>query len=114
MYGTLDAEFEVQRAIKTSELTSFFCLFGRVVGPTTGHVDDTGHHEGTFLEVRHATAHRSRKENQEKSLFERFVAEGNERVDELGKDRSTLDGCEMAQITASTVQQKTGGCVLHT
>ena len=39
-------------------------------------------------------------------LFERFVTEGNERVDKRAKDGAMLDGGEMAQIRASTVQHK--------
>ena len=41
MYGTLDAEFEVQRTIKRAELTAFFCLFRKLVGPTTAHLENT-------------------------------------------------------------------------
>ena len=39
MYGTLDAELEVQRTIKRAE---FLCLLRRTVGPTTAHVDSKG------------------------------------------------------------------------
>ena len=31
MYGSMDAEFEVQRTIKRSELTAFLCLLERVI-----------------------------------------------------------------------------------
>ena len=34
MYGTREAELEVQRAIKRAELTAFLCLFSKVIGPT--------------------------------------------------------------------------------
>ena len=30
MYGTLDAELEVQCTIRRAELTAFLCLFGRI------------------------------------------------------------------------------------
>ena len=63
------------------------------------------HQEGVRLEVEHVKAHRSKKEVQEMKLFERFVTEGNERADELAKDGAMLDGGEMAQKRASTVQQ---------
>ena len=36
MYGTLDAEFEVQRTIKRAELTAFLCLLRRIVGGSCG------------------------------------------------------------------------------
>ena len=35
MCGSLDAEFEEQRTIKRAELTAFFSLLTRIVGPTT-------------------------------------------------------------------------------
>ena len=38
MYDTLDPEFEEQRTIKRAELTAFFSLLTRIVGPTTAHV----------------------------------------------------------------------------
>ena len=34
------------------------------------------------------------------------VTEGNERADELARDGAMLDGRDMAQIRASTVQQR--------
>ena len=40
MHGTLDAELEVQRAIKRAELTAFLCVFGRIIGPAAFHVDN--------------------------------------------------------------------------
>ena len=61
--------------------------------------------EGTRLEVRHVKAHRSKKEKQEMSLFERFVTEVNERAEELA-DGAMSDGGERAQMRASIVQQK--------
>ena len=39
MYGSVEAEFEVQRTIKRAELTAFFCLLKRVEGPIKVHVD---------------------------------------------------------------------------
>ena len=32
MYGSMEAGFEVQRTIKTAELTAFFCLLKKVIG----------------------------------------------------------------------------------
>ena len=42
MYGTLDAEFEVQCTIKRAELTAFLCLIRRIIGFTTALVDNEG------------------------------------------------------------------------
>ena len=42
MHGTLDADLEVRRTIKRTELTAFRCLLRRISGPTTAHVDDKG------------------------------------------------------------------------
>ena len=48
----------------------------------------------------------SLKERQkEMTLFDQFATEGNEKADEL-EDVAMLDGGDMAQIRASTVQQK--------
>ena len=59
-----------------------------------------------LLDVEHVKAHRSKKEKHNMTLFEQFVAKGNERVDELAKGGALWDGGEMTQITASTVQQE--------
>ena len=42
MYGTMEAEFEVQRTIKMVELTAFLCLLRKVSGPIKVHVDNKG------------------------------------------------------------------------
>ena len=44
MYGTLDAEFEVQRTIKRAEQTAFSCPIRKAIGPTMVHVDDKRHY----------------------------------------------------------------------
>ena len=41
MYGTLDAELEVQRTIKRAELTAFLSLHRTAIGATMVHVDST-------------------------------------------------------------------------
>ena len=41
------------------------------------------------------------EQNQERTLFERIVTEGNERADELAKDGAMLYGGEMAQFRAA-------------
>ena len=122
MHGTVDAELS---------WTAFLCLFRRVIGPTTAHVDNKGtieglwsvemkcigpiskdadlwaliceevrrsHQGGVQLEVEHVKA--------SPTEGERFVTEGNERADEMARDGATLDGGEMAQMRATTVQQK--------
>ena len=44
VYGSMEAEFEVQRTIKRAELTAFLCLLmiKRVIGPVIVHVDNKG------------------------------------------------------------------------
>ena len=121
MYRTLEAELEVQRTIKRAELMAFSCLLRNAIGLTMVHVDNKGiidglwiliweelhrlHQEGILVEVEHVKAHRTKKEMQQMSLFERFIAEGNEKADKLAKEGTMTDGGRMAQVRASTVQQ---------
>ena len=42
MYGSVEAECEVQRTIKRAELTAFLCLLRKVSGPIKVHVDNKG------------------------------------------------------------------------
>ena len=42
VYGSMVAEFEVQRTIKRAELTAFLYLPKMVIGPITVHVDKKG------------------------------------------------------------------------
>ena len=42
MYGSMEAECEVQRTIKSAELTAFLCLLRKVCGPIKIHVDNKG------------------------------------------------------------------------
>ena len=42
MYGTLEADLEAMRTTKRPDLTAFFCLLRRIIGPTTAHVDNKG------------------------------------------------------------------------
>ena len=42
VYGTMDAQFEVQRTIKRAELTAFLCLLKKVIGFTKVHIDNKG------------------------------------------------------------------------
>ena len=48
MYGSMEAEFEVQRTIKRRELTVFFCFLKKVIGPIKVHVDNTGIIDGLW------------------------------------------------------------------
>ena len=40
--GTMDAEIEVQRAIKRAELTAFLCLLKKIIENAKMHVDNKG------------------------------------------------------------------------
>ena len=48
----------------------------------------------------------SKEEKKNMTRLERFIMEGNEKADELAKEGATLDGGNMAQIRASSVQQR--------
>ena len=49
MNGTLDSELEVQRTIKRAQLTAFLCLFRRIIGLTTVHIDNRGITHGLWI-----------------------------------------------------------------
>ena len=49
-------------------------------------------------------AHRTRKEKEKMTQFERFVTEGNEKADELAKTGSMMDEGFMAEARAETVK----------
>ena len=51
MRGTLDAELEVQRAVKRALLTAFWCLFRKAIGRMLVHVDNKGIIDGLWREV---------------------------------------------------------------
>ena len=55
--------------------------------------------------MEHVKARRSKKDKQKTLFFERCVPEGNEKAEELANGVAMLDG-EMAQIRASTAEQK--------
>ena len=46
MYGSMEAEYEVQRTIKRAELTAFLCFLRKVCGPIKVHVDNKGKLDG--------------------------------------------------------------------
>ena len=58
------------------------------------------HQEGILLDVEHLKAHHSKNEKKNVALSNSLSQ------DELAKDGAMLDGGEMAQIRASTAQQK--------
>ena len=57
-------------------------------------------------EVEHVNAHRTEKDKQDTSHFERFVTDGNGKADELAKAGAMLDEGFVAQVRAKTVQQR--------
>ena len=46
MYGSMEAEYEVQRTIKRAEVTAFLRLLRKVCGPIKMHVDNKGMNDG--------------------------------------------------------------------
>ena len=48
MYGTLDAELELQRTIGRAELTAFVCLHMKIMGSAMVHADDKGIIDGLW------------------------------------------------------------------
>ena len=53
-----------------------------------------------FGEVEHVNAHRTKKDTNDVSRFEKFVAQGNQKVNELAKAGAMLDEGFMAQARA--------------
>ena len=52
---------------------------------------------GILVEVAHVKAHRTKKEKEKMTQYERFVTEGNEKADELAKAGAFLDEGFMAE-----------------
>ena len=46
MFGSMEAEHEVQRTTKRAELTAFSCLLRKVIGPIKVHADNKGPIDG--------------------------------------------------------------------
>ena len=46
--------------------------------------------KGILVEVEHVKAHRTKKEKEHLTHFEKFVTEGNEKADDLAKRRSNV------------------------
>ena len=58
------------------------------------------------MEVEHVKAHRTEKDKTYTSQFQKFVADGNEKADELAKAGAMLDEGFVAEAMAKTVQQE--------
>ena len=54
----------------------------------------------------HVKTHRTKKEKNEMSRFDKFVTEGNQKADELAIERGMLDEGFMAEARAKTTQQE--------
>ena len=52
MYGSMEVELEVQRTMKTAELTAFLCLPKKVFGPTKVHVGNKEIIDGSWRRER--------------------------------------------------------------
>ena len=60
------------------------------------------HKEGTLVEVEHVKAHEGNPANL--SLFEKLITEDNVKADELAKERTMLDGGDVAQVRSIPIQ----------
>ena len=60
MYGTLEAELEVQRTIKRAEVAAFFSLPRKPIGPAVVHVDNKGIVEGLWRGEMRCTGSRAK------------------------------------------------------
>ena len=59
-----------------------------------------------MVKVEHVKAHRTKKEHKDMLHFDKFVTEGDEKADELAKNRSNLDEGFMAEARAESMQQE--------
>ena len=57
------------------------------------------------MEVEHVKAHRTQKENENMSQFEKFVTEGNEKGDDMAT-AGAMHGGFVAEARAKTMQQE--------
>ena len=64
---------------------------------------------GILVEVAHVKAHRTKKEKEKMTQFERFVTAGSEKADELAKAGAKLDEGFMSEVRADTMKQERGG-----
>ena len=98
MYGSMEAEFEVQRTIKRT-----WCF-----GPVDQHLEELHlvRSKLFLVEVQHVKAHRTKKDKKEMSHPEKFVTDGNEKADELAKAGASWDEGLMSETRGKTVQQE--------
>ena len=61
---------------------------------------------GISVDLEHVKAHRTKKEKNDRSHFEKFVTEGNEKADELAKEGALLDEGVMAEARAKLCNRK--------
>ena len=128
MYGSMEAEYEVQRIIKRADLWTHEGPCGQegnnlwlrkgendCVKPGAGDPDlwiniweelNELVKIGILEEVAHVKAHRTKKEKEKMEQFERFVAEGNEKPDELSAGGAMMDVGFMAEAGAETMKQE--------
>ena len=67
--------------------------------------------ERNIGEVEHVKAHRTKKDKKYMSQFEKFVAEGHDKADELAKAEAMLDEGFMAETKAE--KRKMQHCSMH-
>ena len=56
--------------------------------------------------MNYVKAHRTKKEKQKMTQFERFVTEGNEKANELAKAGAMMNEGFMAEVRADTMKQE--------
>ena len=79
------------------------CIEPRAEMQTCGKIWEELHElakRGILVEVEHVKAHRTKKEKEKMTQFERFVTEGNEKADELAKAGAMMDEGFMAEARA--------------
>ena len=115
MYGSMEAEYEVQRTVKSS---------GKLLDPskcmsTTGIIHGLWRGERQCIDPKAGDAefwenygksctleaHHTKKNKTDMSQFDKFVTDGNEKADELAKEGS-LDEGFMAEMREEAVQQE--------
>ena len=133
MYGSTEAEFEVQRTVKRAELTAFLCLLERVImlsqesviGPIKVHVDNKAMIDGLRIgekecikprvggpdlwenwEELHGLAGRGILVEVEHVKVHRTKKGKEENADELAKSGAMLDEGLVAEAKAETMQQE--------
>ena len=130
MCGSMEAEYEVQRTVKTAELTPSCASSGKCVVPSrsmwTTREELMGYEKGEKECIKpragdadlwiknweelheltergileHVMAYRTKKEKEQMTHFARFIAEGDEKADELAKSRSNDDRSESCDCEA--------------